>query len=379
MVGRGMGSLFCILLGVGPRVPLPGVSHLTWARPRAKQRRLYTPPAPGLQSRRKAEQADPDPAPWRAASPIRARGGLNATTKWRPCTSRAFPCARLPANWGCTGARYASSCGPGGVPERAKRRSVKRTDPFVAYLRQRWEEGCHRAAQRFRELAEQGFDGSYHMVRRQVATWRHGAQAGGSGDEPSVPHRPSTERPSANRVAWMVLESPEDRSLEDQTFLDASWQRCPELKTGADLAQKFCQLVRDRRADALEDWTGRTRVVGAPRELGVFADGLKQDYAAVKAALRLEWSNGQVEGHINRLKLIKRQMYAGHGSRSLPVSGSRTCFVSPPRTARTRPHRPATSPSGRHDGPSSAREGDSLASTRSGCPCRSIRHVAPLS
>jgi transposase len=52
---------------------------------------------------------------------------------------------------------------------------------------------------------------------------------------------------------------------------------------------------------------------GVARELSGFAEGLKQDEAAVKAALSLEWSNGQVEGQINRLKLVKRQMYGRAG------------------------------------------------------------------
>ena len=52
----------------------------------------------------------------------------------------------------------------------------------------------------------------------------------------------------------------------------------------------------------------KVRGPGVARELSGFAEGLKQDEAAVKAALSSEWSNGQVEGRINRLKLLKRQM-----------------------------------------------------------------------
>jgi transposase len=40
-----------------------------------------------------------------------------------------------------------------------------------------------------------------------------------------------------------------------------------------------------------------------------FAKGIKQDLIAVTNALTLPWSNGQTEGQVNRLKLIKRQMY----------------------------------------------------------------------
>ena len=79
------------------------------------------------------------------------------------------------------------------------------------------------------------------------------------------------------------------------------------------MAQEFCRLVRDRQAESLDEWMARTHDEGVPRELRGFADGLKQDDAAVRAALSLEWSNGQVEGQVNRLKLIKRQMYGRAG------------------------------------------------------------------
>jgi transposase len=67
--------------------------------------------------------------------------------------------------------------------------------------------------------------------------------------------------------------------------------------------------VRQRQGGALDAWIVRAHDTGVPRELRVFADGLKADYEAVKAALTLAWSNGPVEGQVNRVKLIKRQMY----------------------------------------------------------------------
>jgi transposase len=44
-------------------------------------------------------------------------------------------------------------------------------------------------------------------------------------------------------------------------------------------------------------------------ELSSFVNGIKRDYAAVRAACSLPWSNGTVEGHVNRLKFLKRQMF----------------------------------------------------------------------
>ena len=75
------------------------------------------------------------------------------------------------------------------------------------------------------------------------------------------------------------------------------------------LARELITMVHDRRGHALDDWIERTWNPAIPRELRTFATGLRSDYDAVKAALTTAWSNGQVEGQVNRLKLIKRQMY----------------------------------------------------------------------
>ena len=79
------------------------------------------------------------------------------------------------------------------------------------------------------------------------------------------------------------------------------------------MAHQFARMVHDRQADSLDGWIERTCGADVPHELTVFAEGLLPDYEAVKGALSLEWSNGQVEGQVNRLKMIKRQMYGRAG------------------------------------------------------------------
>lgn len=201
----------------------------------------------------------------------------------------------------------------GQFPERAVRTYARRTDRLVDYLRQRWEEGCHNAAQLARELAEHGLNGSYDAVRRRVAPWRVPGSPHTTGRKP-VPKEPSSIRPpSPNQASWLLLGRPEDRSAQESAFVEALWQQCPKLKSGTEMAQEFARMVHDREVDSLEGWIERTHEAGIPHELAVFADGLLQDHEAVKAALTLEWSNGQVEGQINRLKMIKRQMYGRAG------------------------------------------------------------------
>ena len=68
-------------------------------------------------------------------------------------------------------------------------------------------------------------------------------------------------------------------------------------------------MVKERKEEAWESWLAKATAPNGSKELRGFAEGLKKDEAAVRAALRLEWSNGQVEGQVNRLKTIKRQMF----------------------------------------------------------------------
>ena len=82
----------------------------------------------------------------------------------------------------------------------------------------------------------------------------------------------------------------------------------PKLETTTDLANEFAEMVRERKPEILESWLQKASDSGY-RSWRNFAKSLKQDLAAVQAALTLDWSNGPTEGHVNRLKCLKRQMY----------------------------------------------------------------------
>jgi hypothetical protein len=84
--------------------------------------------------------------------------------------------------------------------------------------------------------------------------------------------------------------------------------RCSPL----DLADEFTTLIRKQSTGTLVDWLSRAEV-GACPEVRHFAEGIRRDESAVNAAVTMRWSNGPVEGHVNRLKTIKRQMYGRAG------------------------------------------------------------------
>ncbi len=113
---------------------------------------------------------------------------------------------------------------------------------------------------------------------------------------------------TVRRATWLVLRRPENRDEEDEQLLARLIAQHPHLAEAIELSQEFAQLVRNRKPEQLDIWLARA-VGSHPRALARFASRLGSDYEAVKAGVTLEWSNGQVEGQINRLKILKRQMY----------------------------------------------------------------------
>jgi transposase len=192
-------------------------------------------------------------------------------------------------------------------------------DPFLPYLCQRWAEGCHNGSQLWRELREQGYRGS----RKMVAVWtqhqreapapttpqKYRATPKASSVQDQRPEKATRPRlPSARRISWFLLREPASLSAAEQRALTAIHAAAPDLATVQPLVHQFHQLVKERDATAFTAW--REQALGSTLpELNSFITGLDRDREAVEAALTLPWSNGPVEGQVNRLKAIKRQMY----------------------------------------------------------------------
>jgi len=186
----------------------------------------------------------------------------------------------------------------GTFPERASRTPVPTSlDPFKAYLHQRWQEGCRNACQLARELKELGYTGVASWVCRYITCLRQAAA-----------NAPPAKAPATRQVAAWMLCRTRDLEAKQKAFLAALCQYCPALQHAYDLAQQFVGMVRERNRKALPVWM-QTATDSGNAVLARFATSLKQDLAAVEAGLSLEWSNGQTEGQVNRLKLVKRSMY----------------------------------------------------------------------
>jgi transposase len=190
--------------------------------------------------------------------------------------------------------------------------------PYAEYLRRRWEEGCHNAKQLWRELREQGFPGKPLAVWRFTLSWRDAvAAAGDAGKRARVRTVPAHPAPRA--VVWWLLGTREVLTEEQAAFLERLKAGCPKIELAQSLALEFFTMVRERAAGKLEDWTQRASASGI-EALKQYGAGLRRDWDAVVAGLTLEWSSGPVEGQVNRLKMIKRQMF---GRAGLPVLRAR--------------------------------------------------------
>ena len=188
----------------------------------------------------------------------------------------------------------------GQLPTWDQRSRGSAVDVHAEYLRQRWNEGCHNAAQLWEEIRKRGFRGQLRTVQRWVRRLRDA--------EPSSSGTGRFERawkmPSKRRAAWLVVADPETLDAPEQRFVEALIATSSELGRIIELARAFSAMVRYQQAERLDCWLAAAKDTA----LAGFADGLVRDLAAIRAALSLPWSTGPVEGQISYLKTIKRTM-----------------------------------------------------------------------
>lgn len=164
--------------------------------------------------------------------------------------------------------------------------------------------GIDNAAEIYRQLVEQGFKGSYYMVRRYLKKVCRLTST-----TAPTKRRLRVELWSSRKTAWLMSVPMNELSDQDAARVDAIAQACPDVKIAADLVSQFATMLRERTKHSLHAWVCAATAPHIPKAIRGFAKNLLRDQAAVEASLELPWSNGQLEGQINRLKMIKRQMY----------------------------------------------------------------------
>jgi transposase len=199
-------------------------------------------------------------------------------------------------------------------PERPPRhgRDRRLLDPYKATLLEGWNNGCRNGRYLFRMIRRQGFRGQYGIVALYVRRMR---QARGLAPQPRRSDQPlptvtktPRRRLTPRRATSLVLRPAERSTAQHHHQLAQLTTQAPELGEAVALAQDFAALVRQRQPAQLEPGLARANTSTLP-PFRRFAKGLREDYAAVKAGVTLPWSQGLIEGHINRLKRLTRQMF----------------------------------------------------------------------
>jgi transposase len=177
--------------------------------------------------------------------------------------------------------------------------------PFEPYLLKRWAEGCQTATVLWREIRAQGFAYSLTNVQRFAAELRR------AGPSPVGRPRPALTRPHGpppRQVAALVLRRPEKRTDEQSAYLRQRRVEDSAIATVVDVAADFLTMLRRREGQRLPAWLDAAEGSGT-EDLVRFARKLRSDLPAVQAGLTRRESNGQTEGQVNRLQLLKRQGY----------------------------------------------------------------------
>ncbi|CCF83921.1 transposase [Nitrolancea hollandica] len=181
--------------------------------------------------------------------------------------------------------------------------------PYAGYLLERWRQGERNARALWREIVALGYPGTHRNVSRFVTHLRQQECAG-------IPlPKPQTAGLTPGQTVRLLLLRSADRSPLQQAAITHLRALHPDLATTMDLVDAFLALVH-QPPDCLESelmtWMQSAMASGIA-EFRTFVDRLFQDLTAVVAGLTLPWSQGQTEGQILWLKLIRRQMY-GRGN-----------------------------------------------------------------
>jgi transposase len=188
----------------------------------------------------------------------------------------------------------------GGEPDHRRPTMPTLIDEFRSDLEQLWQQGCHNAAALWQEITQRGFSGSRNTVARWAAVRR-----GVAAPSANTAHNSRWRTPSRRQCAWLLSADPTTLEGQPSAFVQQLCQVAPALAMAADLARQFAAMIRGGDAGGLDTWLAAARA----SPLAAFAEGIARDLAAVRAAITEVWSTSPVEGHINRLKMIKRQMY----------------------------------------------------------------------
>jgi transposase len=168
-------------------------------------------------------------------------------------------------------------------------------ESWLPWLDEQWEVGQRNGAQLWRDLKRRGFRGSLRVVGEWAGRRRRADKT-----ESTLGHAP------AARTIARLLTMDRDYLTKAETMTVAAIESGVTLLVEArDVIAGFQDMIRRKATTELDAWIDRAK----DGLVAAFANGVMRDRAAVAAAIASPWSNGQTEGQICKLKLVKRQMY----------------------------------------------------------------------
>ena len=258
--------------------------------------------------------------PEQVAAQVTPDGSLDACGRERRLVTRtreryAEICERLDA-----GQSLAAICRATGLDRKTAQRFARaasvdellvnamnresKLDPFKPYICQRWNEGITGAAALHAELEQRGWTGSVKTVRRYVAPFRRALAA----------PDPAPAVPKTRQITRWLLTRPDRLRPEDQAQLGQIKERCPHIQALAGHVSRFAEMMTGRTGSQdLESWLAAIEADDGQPDLRSLATGIRNDQQAVANGLTLDWSSGKVEGTVNKIKMLKRQMYGRAG------------------------------------------------------------------
>jgi transposase len=176
-------------------------------------------------------------------------------------------------------------------------------DPYIDYLHRRWNDGERNATQLFREIKKLGYPGGELAVQRYLRSFRDGRG--------HAPH-PGPKPPTIREVTSWIMTHPDHLAEEEAAKLRRLRDRDAHIDKLTTQVRAFAVMMTGRHGDRLEEWITSVEQEGLP-PLAAFARNLRRDLDAVRNGLSLPYNSGPVEGNINRLKMLKRQMFGRAG------------------------------------------------------------------
>jgi transposase len=193
-------------------------------------------------------------------------------------------------------------------------------DPFKAYLDQHAGQRHGEYMRLFRDIRERGYDGSYAIVRGYLNR------------NPPAPVPLPPVPPTVRDATGWLTRHPDSLTEDDRPRLTAVLDRCPELRAASGQVRAFAVMMTQLTGHDLPQWISAARDAALPG-IASFAKGLEQDLDAVTQGLTTPWNSGPVEGRVNHIKMIKRQMF---GRAGLPLLRKRVLLTAAQNQPATR-------------------------------------------